>query len=511
MTSIIPLQLELSQPIPLVVGNVDYRNFKNILDRINEILELSGIDMKIMQYELGEAEKEYIKAYQEMNKEFKGFTYKQQCRIQMQARRKIRYAISRKLTMESYRDFCIHLSESHLLQRFCLLDTLGIIKVPSKSSLERYEKEIPEEIIRECVTILVNAAKSPVDIENNKQQIMLAKEIDMADYYLDATCIKANIHYPVDWVLLRDATRTLMKAIIIIRKYGIKNRIENPKEFIRKINKLCIQMTHTRNRKDSKKKRKYILRIMKKIIKKIRIHGKTYRDLLEMNWNDTELSKNQAGRIIERIDNVLDKLPEAIKQAHERIIGERVVKNEYKILSFYEPNVHVIVRGKPESKIEFGNTLLIGEIKEGVIIDWKLYEDTVPGDNKLLPESLERLEINYDGYQPRNVATDRGCDSKANKKYLKSKGINNHMCPRSPKELQDRCLEKDFLHHQKRRGQTEARIGIFKNNFLGKPLKSKGFKNKDQSVSWSILTHNLWVLARLSKIKVEQMQDKKTA
>lgn len=511
MTNIISLQLELSQPIPLIVGNVDYKNFKNILDRINEILQLSGIDLRIMKYELEEAEKEFIKRYSEINKEFKSFTNKQQTRIQLQAKRKIRYAISRKLTGESYRDFCIHLSESHLLQRFCLLDTLGIIKVPSKSSLERYEKEVPEEIIRECVAILIDASKSPVDIENNKQELLLAKEIDMSDYYLDATCVKANIHYPVDWVLLRDATKTLMKAIILIRKYGLKNRMDNPNEFIRGINNLCIQMTHAQNRKDSKKKRKLILRIMKKLIKKVQFHGEKYRNLLESNWEGTELSQAQSMQIIKRMDNVLNQLPEAIKQAHERIIGERQVKNEDKILSLYDPNIHIIVRGKPEAKVEFGNTLVIGEIKKGLIIDWKLYENTSPGDSKLLPESIERLEINYNGYQPENVGTDRGCDSKANKKYLKSKGINNHMCPRSPKELQERCLEKDFLYHQKRRGQTEARIGIFKNNFLGKPLKSKGFKNKNQSVSWSILSHNLWVLARLAKIKVEQIQDKKIA
>jgi len=511
MTDIIPLQLEISQPIPLVVGNLDYINFKNILDRINEILVLSEIDIRMMKYELDEAEKEFKKQYQKMNKEFKGFSYKQQSRIQLNAKRKIRYAISRKLTGESYRDFCIHLSESHLLQKFCLLDTLGIIKVPSKSSLDRFEKEMPEDIIREYVTMLVEAAKSPVDIENYKQKIMLAKEINTSDYYFDATCVKANIHYPVDWVLLRDATRTLMKAIILIRKYGLKNRMEEPKKFIKRINNLSIQMTHAQNKKDSKKKRKQILRIMKELLKKIRVHGKKYKNLLESSWQETELTKNQAMRIIERMDNILNQLPEAIKQAHERIIGGRQVKNEDKILSLYDSKVHVIVRGKPEAKVEFGNTLVIGEIKEGLIIDWKLYEDTASGDNKLLPESLDRLEKEYNGYQPENVATDRGCDSAANKKYLESKGIKNYMCPRSPKELDERCLEKDFLYHQKRRGQTEARIGIFKNNFLGKPLRSKGFKYKNQSIAWAILTHNLWVLARLSKIKVKEKQDKKTA
>jgi len=37
------------------------------------------------------------------------------------------------------------------------------------------------------------------------------KDISFDDIYFDRTCLKAPIHFPVDWVLLRDATRTLMK------------------------------------------------------------------------------------------------------------------------------------------------------------------------------------------------------------------------------------------------------------------------------------------------------------
>ncbi len=63
--------------------------------------------------------------------------------------------------------------------------------------------------------------------------------------------------------------------------------------------------------------------------------------------------------MIERIDNVLEQLPEAIKQAHARIIRKEKAANEEKILSLYEPDANVIVRGKPEAEIEFGNSLLV--------------------------------------------------------------------------------------------------------------------------------------------------------
>lgn len=505
MADIIPLQLELSQPIPLVTGNIDYTIFKDTLERINELLHLSGIDNMIMQYDLDEAEGNARKDAEENNKRFKGLTYKQKDKIQKLAKQKIRYVISRKLTGESYRKFSIHLAESHLLQQFCLIDMLGEIKVASKSALDRFEKEIPEEIIRDLNTMLIEAARSPVISGETNNKLLLKKQIQTADYYLDTSCVKANIHYPVDWVLLRDATKTLMKTITLIRKYGLKNRMIQPSEFIKAINKLCIQMTHTRNRKDSKRKRKEIFRLMKKLLKKVRGHGQRYRDLLESKWKQTGLSENQARRIIERMDNILTKLPDAVKQAHERIIGGRLVNNKDKILSLYEADIHVIVRGKPDAKVEFGNTLLIGETKDGLIIDWKLYKDTASGDSKLLPESLLRIENNYHGIKLENVATDRSFDSPTNKRLLESKGINSCMCPRSPKELEERMLNEDFRFQQKRRGQTEGRIGIFKNNFLGRPLKSKSFKHREQSVAWAILTHNLWVLSRLPKLEAEEI------
>ena len=41
----------------------------------------------------------------------------------------------------------------------------------------------------------------------------------------DSTVVKANIHFPVDWVLLVDAVRTLMKATTLIRREGLKIRM----------------------------------------------------------------------------------------------------------------------------------------------------------------------------------------------------------------------------------------------------------------------------------------------
>lgn len=53
---------------------------------------------------------------------------------------------------------------------------------------------------------------------------------------------------------------------------------------------------------------------------------------------------------------------------------------------------------------------------------------------------------------------------------------------------------------QRRCAQTEARIGIFKANFLGDHLPTKDRLVQVRFVAWATLAHNLWVLARLDQV-----------
>ena len=92
------------------------------------------------------------------------------------------------------------------------------------------------------------------------------------------------------------------------------------------------------------------------------------------------------------MDEQLDLLPQVIEQAHERIIGGRLVKNEKKILSVYEGEIAVIVRGKAGAQTEFGNELFIAESPGGMLIDYKLYGKTAAGEGDKLIESVQRQQ-----------------------------------------------------------------------------------------------------------------------
>ena len=104
-----------------------------------------------------------------------------------------------------------------------------------------------------------------------------------------------------------------------------------------------MEMSHTRKKKHGAKIRKMILRRMKKLLKTVDAHARRYYELLDQHWDQTDWSRKQAEVVLGLMKNVIEQLPKAIWQAHERIIGERRVDNREKLLSLYEPRVRVPV------------------------------------------------------------------------------------------------------------------------------------------------------------------------
>jgi hypothetical protein len=494
----IPLQLELSPEIPNIYGALDYREFRDTLVKINEILINSDLEHKLVTEALDQylIENE-LNPYGFYNSRQAAFHYKK-------LKHALRCNIARHLTGESYRLFSIRLADSELFQWFTGINAFSCRKAISKSSLERYEKLFDEKMLAEEIHNWL------ADLTDSNKAIVagLYEPIDCKTIFTDTTCVKAHIHFPVDWVLLRDGVRSLLSSIKIIRAQGLKHRMVEPYLLLKQINKLSMAMTLVRRKKDSKKQRKTILREIKKLTNCIGKHGKRYRDLLNAHWQETNWSHPQASQVISRIDSVLKQLPIAIKQAHERIIGERLVPTEDKILSLYDQDAHVIVRGKMESEIEFGQGLLLTEQVDGLIIDWHLFKDQPPSDSKLLKPTLERIKHYYGSID--SSCSDRGFNNKGNDDFLKANNIYNATCPKNPEELQKKLKDPIFLSLQTRRSQTEARVGIFKNVFLGKPLRSRITQYKRLAVNWCVLTHNLWLLSRKA-LDIERSKLKKAA
>ena len=491
---IIPFQSPLRPALPVVLGNVDFIGFEALLRRMDEILVASGLERLFL-----EASMDRYHAQAQLAGSTP--TCKAILKHQQRSVQALRTMVLKPILGEDYRGLSRRLAECALFRDFCRIEEFERVKVPSKSVLHGYASWLPHAQMREFVDALTQAAAS------DEGMLGLANEIELRMFWWDSTAIKANIHFPVDWVLLRDATRTLVKAIVLIRRHGLRHRIGSAEAFLSAMNTLCMAMTQSNRCKDGKWTRKQVLRKMKKLVDTVARHARRYRDLLEAHWSETDWSQAQAGVVLARIDSVLAQLPEARRQAHERIIGERLVANDEKILSLYEEDIHVIVRGKAGAAVEFGNSLLIAEQEDGLIVDYELARESAPADSRWLAGSLERVG-KLSGKPVLGVVGDKGFDSAANRNVLQAGEIFNALCPRNPEELARRQDDELFVACQKRRAQTEGRIAILQNKFLGGTPRAKGFTNRRAEVDWAVLAHNLWVLARL---ETREQRGKRTA
>ena len=143
--------------------------------------------------------------------------------------------------------------------------------------------------------------------------------------------------------------------------------------------------------------------------------------------------------------------------------GGGKVENAEKILSLYDTDVRVIVRGKAGAEVEFGNTVLLGENRQGVIVDYEMFREPAPADSRTLFNSLVRVREGT-GHCVEAVVTDRGFFSASSSQALRETGTYDGLCPRNPKEIGERMRERDLRVYNagalRRRGNRNSQKRI---------------------------------------------------
>lgn len=494
MVESIAFQGQFFQPLQEITGNKEVAEYRGLIESMEKIISVTGMDLAFAEVQIEKKRLENLEAGK-----YSDLKASAVARLTRTAITAYRCAILKVLSGRSFRELSVTIAESLLLQRFCVLDNFnGAPKIPTKSTLQRFEKMFDTDFVGAQVHELNRLAL------RNDGEPLVGRMLNSMDVFIDGTCVKGKMHFPVDWILLKDCAWTIIKAIIVARKHGMRRRIKPPEIFLSELNAICMSIASLskNRRKVVEKKREF--RKLKSLCKVIASHGERYLTLLRDEWStSTDLSEAEAEFIASRLSRMLALLPVAMKQAHSRMITGKQIANDEKLLSVYHEKVNVINRGKASGNVEFGNALFIAEQSDGLILDWKLYEGNVkdPAGTK---ESISRLVDEYE-YEVESVTGDRGCQSKSNDNLLARKGIFNALAPRNPLEFAEKMMDPEFKVRQKRRGQTEGRIGIVKNTILDGSLYERDFAGRELKMAWAILTHNLWVLARIkaAELKLE--------
>ena len=123
-----PFPQELRPHLPTIVGNVDYLTLRQRLEQIDALLRDSGVERDFVQRALTGWNPATAKEP----------TALQQGQFQQRSRRALRCTILRTLLQEDYRGFSCQLAGNPLYQWFCQVDALDVVRVPSKSEVQRF-------------------------------------------------------------------------------------------------------------------------------------------------------------------------------------------------------------------------------------------------------------------------------------------------------------------------------------------------------------------------------------
>ena len=184
----IPCEAHFRPVLPTIEGNVDYLALREQLTTIDELLRTSGVEKEFVRLSLehwiktlSESKVEQIELSGEGQSGVIGLedlvSGKQQVRFQEHSVRALRCSIARTLLVGSFRDFAARLADSPLLQWFCQVARLDRVKVPAKSTIQRYSTWLPEEDMREVINGLLR--KAGAAITEGKQVLDLEEPLDL--------------------------------------------------------------------------------------------------------------------------------------------------------------------------------------------------------------------------------------------------------------------------------------------------------------------------------------------
>lgn len=218
---------------------------------------------------------------------------------------------------------------------------------------------------------------------------------------LDATVSPQDIAYPTDLNLLNEARQISDKIIDILHIPGQKK----PRTYRKKARKEYLQVAQNKNpsaktvRKGVGKQLRYLRRNISNIHRML--------DSFDVFPLSKKLQKQ-----FWVIQTLYAQQWEMFKE-HKHSIEDRIV-------SIHQPHVRPMVRGKTGAKVEFGSKLHLS------LVDGFAFVDTISWDafneGARLSEYVEKYKSRF-GFYPAKVMADKIYCTRANRRWLKERGI----------------------------------------------------------------------------------------
>ncbi len=316
------------------------------------------------------------------------------------------------------------------------------------------------------------------DDENDKQARKAVEKKEIPSHKgslkIDATVADQKIVYPTDSGLLNAARKESERIIDQVYKQ-LKTKRKKPRDYRRIARKEYLGFS--KNRKKRKKTIRKFIRKQLNYLKRNLMYIKELLDSKEIEQRNTESEyKFPLTKRDQRIYWVIQVLYEQQQYMHLA----KVKKVEDRIVSIYQPYVRPIVRGKDKKSVEFGAKISASE-SDGMSrverISWDNFNES-----KDLILQVEAYHQAYD-YYPELLLADQIYLTRANRKWLKEKGIRivGKTLGRPAKQTLSATQKRTRKKEQNQRNLIEGKFGQAKNAYGLNHIQAK---RKDTSESW---------------------------
>lgn len=341
-------------------------------------------------------------------------------------------------------------------------------EIPDPSSLTVFRRRLDKDTLRQMEEVNVRKIMRKVPLRIRHQVIV------------DSTCIPANITYPTDSKLLATTWKNLMNSLGKMRAAGIDLVIRGKRKTASLIRSFNLKRRKTR--KEIVRMNRKLIRIgkrmMEKVVETMAEHGKEI---------SVQLRK-KIRKVIRRAKCILWQQEEMIRRKTRRMPD--------RIVSFHEPLVRPIFRGKDSRSTEFGPKLRVNVVGGCLIQSSGLSNDNT-SDTKIVRSALKthRRTFNHD---PTELIADRGAHSPQNHALLKRKGIRDGIQYRGkiPKHASLAPPATLKRMYRQRAARGEGLIGVFKSRYQGHRNRYRN-KNAHTWISFGMIAMNgTWAAKR---------------
>lgn len=307
------------------------------------------------------------------------------------------------------------------------------------------------------------------------KQLIKSRSIKPRRIRIDSTTLEAHISYPNDVGVMHQAIKTLTRTA---RSLGQKIT-----SHVRATKRALFSWSQSAKGKPKERQRKG-----RKILKKV---AKLAQHTVRQSRRAFPSVSDQCAKLKGKFLDQIERAQTILSQTEQKLAGQKSIPQ--RIVSFHDPEVRPIRKGKLNKAVEFGRTLQLVQDSCGVIVHYEVHRGN-PSDRTELLSVLRQAKTAV-GIKPTELAADRGYYSRDNVLKLSQAGIEKVGIPkvgRLSSRERTHQRKKWFRQLQRFRCGIEASISMLKRKFgLGRVL-AKGSAGTAIWTGWAIFSYNLW-------------------